>query len=383
MNQPKASPLFKAVNKNDIATLQKLLAGGEPVDPQDHERMTPVMRAARAGNMEAFHLLVNAGANLNAVGMSQTDVLEMAASGGNVEIIRFLIDKGASLEGHWEPRSDALRRMGHMTPLICAAIGGNVDAVRVLLDAGANREAKFDGETALKIIKDEIKFPLYAKNYEEKEHYKAIAVLLTAKASDSSSGEDTSAAEVAKFADNATKPGYLRVRQLLQDRCEQSCPWKPVPDHGMAAKEVVHFILEHDTTQSELNDLFDQAQAAQCYLVLAEPRVPEEDLKLVLFPTNDKFAVIATIGTEGANHGVNTAEIIAWLREMDKENPFVLRYCSHEMVGGDFLKALKGVKKVAEKIVEICPNVLDEDMETVQALANAIKKQKSFLVWWD
>ena len=67
MNQPKLSPLFKAVRKGEATRLRELLAAGEPVNVQDAERMTPVMRAAQAGNSELVHL--RDAADLHAVGM--------------------------------------------------------------------------------------------------------------------------------------------------------------------------------------------------------------------------------------------------------------------------------------------------------------------------
>jgi len=89
------------------------------------------------------------------------------------------------------------------------------------------------------------------------------------------------------------------------------------------------------------------------------------------------------VGTEGANDSVHTDDIIRWLRELDKVNPFHLRYCSHEMVGGDFIAAVNGATKVAEQMVELCPGVLGDECETVSRLAAVIKKEKGFLMRWD
>lgn len=389
MNQPKASPLFKAVNKGDVAALRKLLAAGEPVDPQDHEHMTPLLRAAQSGQLELFQLLVEAGADLNAVGMGPTDALEMAASGGNTEIIRFLIGKGLPLEGQWRiPRSPELRRMGHMTPLICAAIEGKVDAVRVLLEAGADREARFDGQTALKMVKSEIKFPLYAKNDEETEQYKVIASLLETKPvkgkpSNKKDDDDVIARDVGNFARNATNPSYIKLRKMLEERCGKSWRWKPVHDHGFASNDVVGFTLHHCKLEKELNGLFDAARQAECHLVLTEPWLPGDDAKQVLFPTDNPLAVIAATGTEGSNYCVNTSDIIAWVADLLKHNSFVLRYCNHEMMGGDFTTPPKGLKQLTGKMVELCPCLLDEENETASRLAAAIKKHQSFLMRWD
>ncbi len=111
--------------------------------------------------------------------------------------------------------------------------------------------------------------------------------------------------------------------------------------------------------------------------------MPGEDAALVLFPTDNKLAVVAAIGTEGANYGVSTADAIAWLKHLDEENSFTLRYCGHDLVGGAFLGAVKGAKKLAERIAEFCPSCLDEGFETPEELALALKQQKAFLLRWD
>jgi hypothetical protein len=383
MNQPKASPLFKAVKKGDVAKLRELLAAGEPVDAQDHERMTPLMRAAQSGQAEAFRVLAEAGANLHALAMSQTDVLETAAEGGNVEIVRFLIEQGLPLEGHWQPRSPAARREGHMTPLICAAVSGKIDAVRLLVQAGANRDAKFNGDNARKQAQSMANLCKINGDAEGQRNLLAVAALLAEAPGAGGPSAADATDDVANFAVNAKQPGYLQARQLLQDRCGESRTWKPLPDHGLAAAEVLEFTLRDCRQEKELSSLLKKVREAGCQLVLSEPWLPGEDAKLVLFPTGDKFAVVAVTGTEGANYSVQTADVIAWLRELDQENPFALRYCGHDLVGGDFLGPLKSAKKVAERIVELCPSCLDAGYETAQELATALKKGKAFLVRWD
>lgn len=385
MNQPKLSPLFQAAKKGDVAELSQLLQRGEGVDPQDHERMTPLMRAAEGGHLEALQTLVKAGANVNAVGMDQTDVLEMAASGGNVEIVRFLLSQGAPVEGHWQPRSKVGERMGHMTPLICAAIEGHVEVIRLLLDAGANREAKYDGQTALKMLKEELKFPTFDEKGEKKEAYQAIVALLSGASDQGSSAKeaDSSESDVAAFAANAKKQGYQEFRKKLEERCGKGRNWKPAADHGIAATDVLIFTLQGCKKERDLQSLMDDAQKAGCYLVLPEPWEPGGEAKLVLFPTNDASAVVAAMGTAGPNYSVTTGDVIAWQRELNKDNPFVLRYCSHELVGGDFSGAVKRVKAVAERMVELCPCVLAGGFEDADEFAAAMKRQKGFLLRWD
>jgi Domain of unknown function (DUF4253) len=87
------------------------------------------------------------------------------------------------------------------------------------------------------------------------------------------------------------------------------------------------------------------------------------DAALVLFPTADKLAVVASAGTEGANYGVQTADVIDWLKQVDDENPFHLTFCGHDLVGGAFLRPVKGARKLAERVIEFCPSCPDEGVE--------------------
>ena len=112
-------------------------------------------------------------------------------------------------------------------------------------------------------------------------------------------------------------------------------------------------------------------------------RLPGEDAVLALFPTDNKFAVVAAAGTFGANDSIRTEHVIDLLAKMDKENPFALALCGHDAVAGTFARAPKGVKKLAEQFVELCPTCLDDEAETVKELAALLKKRKSFFLWWD
>jgi hypothetical protein len=297
--------------------------------------------------------------------------------------VRFLVDKGLPLEGHWQPRSQIARREGHMTPLICAAIEGHVQVVRLLLQAGADRDAKFDGQTALKMVTDEIQYPTLPGSAERKQSYLDVAALLADTSAAGGPAEDTVALEVANFARNARQPAYLQVRQVLADRCGEARPWQPVPDHGVAAEEVNRFTLRQCANPKTITGLQEDVYQAGYHLVLAEPWVPGEDAEFVLFPTPDKFAVIAAVGTEGANYSVQSPDVIAWLRNLEKLNPFALCYCAHDLVGGDFLGPVKSAKKLAAQIAEFCPSCLDEGLETTEELARAFSKSKAFLLRWD
>ncbi len=59
--------------------------------------LTPLMYAARQGNMEAVQSLVNGGANLNALSADKSTALLLATINGHFDIAKFLVDRGADV----------------------------------------------------------------------------------------------------------------------------------------------------------------------------------------------------------------------------------------------------------------------------------------------
>lgn len=380
MDKAKANQLLTAAWKGDAAKIRQLLASGAPIETTDVNRMTPVMLAAQGGHREAFRVLVDAGANLHALAFRQVDLLEMAARGGNIDIVRFLLDQGLPVNGHWQPTVEVLRKFGHATPLIEAATNGHVEVVRLLLQAGADPHAKDNGATAIQCVKRCLR---EEDDVDQKQVYRDIAVLLGDTADDTRPPEATAALEVARFAVNAQQPVYGQLRQKLTDLCGQGQAWQPVHDHGFAATDVVVFKLRRCKNQKTLDALQEEVRSAGCHLVLSEPWTSGEDAQMVFFPTRDKLAVVAAVGTEGVNYGVQTSDVIGWLQDLDKDNPFTLRYCGHDLVGGTFVKPVKAAQKLAERMSELCPSVLDEAFATVKALARSLSKHRTFLLRWD
>jgi len=109
--------------------------------------LTPLMFAAREGDVESARLLVNAGADVNAIAGDGKDALGLAIFNGNYELASFLIDSKSNVN-----KADAQR----FTPLFWAVDRRNMETapnfpwmvtadpmplIRKLLDAGANPNA--------------------------------------------------------------------------------------------------------------------------------------------------------------------------------------------------------------------------------------------------
>ncbi len=111
-----------------------MLAGGAPVDARNYHGWTPLIIAAKAGNLELARLLIEKGADVNAKATAGggATVLCYAALGNNLEVIRELLKQGAAVNA---PANSGMR------PFYYAALSHGMAVAQLLISAGADLEA--------------------------------------------------------------------------------------------------------------------------------------------------------------------------------------------------------------------------------------------------
>lgn len=88
--------LRNAAIANDVAALQKAIQDGCDIDAADDDGQTALHFAADRKSLDCLLILVDAGANVNAVDCDGFGVLQIALSSGlGVESIRILLEAGA------------------------------------------------------------------------------------------------------------------------------------------------------------------------------------------------------------------------------------------------------------------------------------------------
>jgi ankyrin repeat protein len=131
--------LIKAVNKEDIVSVVKLIKAGMSLNFRDdyHLGYTALLSAVDRGLVEIAVLLITSGANLEAKptsgGYSFT-ALSLAATAGEVRIAKELIKANANLES-------TIDYMGINTALIESISKCHFEIAEMLIEAGANVNA--------------------------------------------------------------------------------------------------------------------------------------------------------------------------------------------------------------------------------------------------
>lgn len=143
-------PLHHAAAKNDVDSLQKLLAQEfqGSVDDLDPFNYTALHVAVESGSEEAVAFLLKEGADVEKqTKMHMSRPIHYACFEGHSEICQVLLNAGCDVDA----RTDDLR-----TPLYQASFRGHAACVKVLLDAGADRTvATKEGKLALDVCEND------------------------------------------------------------------------------------------------------------------------------------------------------------------------------------------------------------------------------------
>ena len=120
------------VTERDVVAVQLfLMAGMDPGTREDNNDSTALMLAAGQGHSNIVSILVDAGANVNALSKSGDTALCLAAFPGDMGTIEILLDSGAKIDG---PKNPLL----NCSPLVTVARQGRTDVVISLLERGAD-----------------------------------------------------------------------------------------------------------------------------------------------------------------------------------------------------------------------------------------------------
>ncbi len=129
--------LLRATKANDVDEVQRLLA---TVDPnctyrEDGEPRSPLVAAARNGNLAVGKLLVEAQASVGFHAPGDETPLMAASAGENLAFVKYLVAQGAAVNE---------KLSGDGTALIAAARSGRLETVAYLLSQGAEVDGQVD-----------------------------------------------------------------------------------------------------------------------------------------------------------------------------------------------------------------------------------------------
>jgi hypothetical protein len=95
------------------------------------------------------------------------------------------------------------------------------------------------------------------------------------------------------------------------------------------------------------------------------------------------YDILKVQRTEAPHYHLDTKAIIAWLKEQQKQGPFVITGAGADWVEASFVRPPKNMGAFARRVVSFAPDVLREGPHTVDKLADRMAETNGFHLLWD
>ncbi len=407
--------LWYAASSGHVVAVQALLDAG--ADPKAGDRMfSPLEAASSDGHKDVVSLLLKHGKSGKKAAPKKPEppdgaALANAALMGQVDIVRTLLESGA------DPNATSEE---HFTALMGAVRAGNVQLVQMLLKAGADVNALNEQrETALDLAYDNIKgakdqakfLKMMSGDDMDAETREAIRVIKAAgnedeitealKKAGGKRGKDLKGkraprptepekkkrkepveVEMPDFSERAKKPEYQKAIEVLAALTGKRA--KAVTNQeGHPLTDCVSFQVLTEEADKILKEHHEKFLKRGCYLLKSDRGFTSGKDTLTLLPTTSRAEVLAAYQTNGANCEVYTPDIIRWLDELEKTQPFLMTGAGFDWCEGTFTKPIADSKKLAKQMYEFCPDIVDQGTGEVSRLALELRKTQRFFFWWD
>ena len=340
-----AAALSNAALMGQVEIVRTLLESGADPNRAGEEHFTPLMGAVRSGSLQIVEMLLKAGADVNALNEARETALDLAydnikAAKDQAKFLKMM--SGDEMDAETREALRIIRAAGNEDEITEALKKANGKRAKELKGKRAPRPAKTERE--LKEPPVEVEVPDFSERAKSAEFQKAIEDLV----------------------------GISGKRA------------KPVSNEdGHPLKGCVSFQLPTQSADKIIKEHHQAFLDRGCYLFKSKRGYTTGKDELALLPTTQRADVLAAFQTNGANFEIYTQDIIRWLDELEKTQPFLLTGAGFDWCEGTFTKPLVDSKKLAKKMYEFCPDIVDQGTGDVSRLVLELKKTQRFFFWWD
>ena len=393
-----STALLLACESRHPEVAAELIRAGADVNARDDRKDTPLLYACDAGNDEVARLLLERGAKTNVKGSRIMYPLSIAAAIPKPSLVKVLLEAGADVNGRAENQGTVIHELLRLTHLLIRKGGGRirgepaqvVEIVKMLIAAGADLTRKDYKNTPLEIAQQMLKtYPWFDQCItliEEGLRNPVPVKPKSRKPRTATKDEDKPQTPTSRprKREKVTykRPDFTKAAQSADyeaavTELESLCGTRRQPIKHLPGGYTLHV---DSRKQFSLEAAHEQFLSRGFYLFA--PDAGEKDLVAIL-PTANREDVIASMGTGSGNHGISTGHVLAFLRNMEKTRPIVLTGIGHNFLSGLFRTAVIDPEKLADELYDICPDIVDQGHESVEALAAHLRSERAVFMWWD
>jgi ankyrin repeat protein len=368
------TPLMLAASKGHINVVQILIDRQANLQLRDCFERDALCLACIKGHLEVVRVLIQAGVSVNQRDIEGDTPLLMALSNQHKKLAQSLIESGADVN---------TQNNDGRTPLMTAAeYKSYFSILQMLVERGADVNAvSQEGDTAMALadLFDNHKaIELLARNGAEKRQWH-----------ERDEGDEDETNDNERWGEELVPPDFWEAAQnseyqkAVADLAE-ICVSQPVAMHDDIPgwfQVHVHSKQRRDIKTEALQQRFlDRG----CFVYEPDKYYDTEGpKKLNILPTMNKYDVIALHQTNGCNYGIGTGYIVQWLQALEIEQPFILTLIAHDTLEGRFLTPIAEPEKLAKRMYDFCPDIVDQGCGSVEKLAQSLRASDNLFFWWD
>ncbi|HSN92563.1 MAG TPA: DUF4253 domain-containing protein [Anaeromyxobacteraceae bacterium] len=111
--------------------------------------------------------------------------------------------------------------------------------------------------------------------------------------------------------------------------------------------------------------------------------LPGEKDRVAVLAAAEWEAAVRRVGTAGPRRGVRTDQVVAWLREIEKEEPFDLWEIGVDYVAGRFRRAPRDPLGLARRAAKISPDLVVGHTDPIAGLADLMGRNRNLYLIWE
>jgi Domain of unknown function (DUF4253) len=115
----------------------------------------------------------------------------------------------------------------------------------------------------------------------------------------------------------------------------------------------------------------------------SEMHFGHEPDRVALLRNPDPFAPVVAMGTTGVNYGITNGMILDRLRAWHARYGLRIVGASREWVEAELVRQPEDMLAFAREVYEFCPDIVDQGTDTVEALAEELRRTNTLFLWWD
>lgn len=324
--------------------------------------------AVGTGRADVVRRFIKAGADLN-IKTGLGTPIRLAARNGSAELVRLLIDAGADVNA------------GTASNALQAAVEKNhTEVARMLLDVGASLDVPCTRKYLLQMAEDHANQALVQALRAAEARRKQVAPpgAPQRRRRPPAARRRPAAAprppDLPDWVPDFSARGRRRAYRAAVADLERLCGTPRQPMEFLAGGFTFH-LHSANAPAFDLDRVHADFSGRGVYVF--STAATKRDT-IAILPTTDQYEVMLAMATNGANSGLSPQDIVAWMRDLEREQPYVLTGIGWDFLDGRFTGAVKEPEELAERMVEFC-----SDLEDPKAVAVQLRKSGRFGFWWD